>query len=249
MRDLQHNVVSMLYSIKGLVESHLSRVEENRFGPGEDAPTHARDVMNRIYAQTERALEVTRRIGRVMRSYSETGIAPGEACIRQVWAEAIGLLRGKYDLTNFELIEHVPDGFPNVQCQPMELLEIFYCLAENAVQAMLPELAAEPKRGRFILRAYLGFSAEEKLLAHVTVADTGPGISEKILHCLFEPFMTTKGSGQGNGLGLCLVKGLVRKNGGSIAVASFRGSGTTFTLTFPIVRSGVVAADKIPSAA
>ncbi len=237
MRDLQHNVVSMLYTIKGLVETHLSRVDENRFGPGEDAASHARGVMNRIYAQTGRALDVTRRIGLAMNEPLENDELVGSVCIQEVWSEALGLLRGYYDLSGLQIIEHVAEDFPKVHCRPMELLEIFYCLAENAVHAMRPGLLDEAGPEKLVLRAQLEYSSDEEMLAHLTLADTGSGIPAEVLRCLFDPFMTTKSAEQGNGLGLCLVKRLVRKNGGRISVSSFRGAGTTFTLTFPVAKT------------
>ena len=68
----------------------------------------------------------------------------------------------------------------------------------------------------------------------ITLSDTGPGIPKDQLPYIFHPFFTTKAEGQGNGLGLYLTKELVRKNGGRITVSSFEGSGTTFTLEFPL---------------
>ncbi|MCF4967488.1 hybrid sensor histidine kinase/response regulator [Nostoc sp. CMAA1605] len=71
----------------------------------------------------------------------------------------------------------------------------------------------------------------------VTVADTGVGISEDNLDRIFEPFFTTKAVGQGTGLGLSTVIGIVKSHGGFVNVDSVLGSGTIFKVYLPAVES------------
>ncbi len=81
----------------------------------------------------------------------------------------------------------------------------------------------------------------------LTVSDTGCGMSPEVIAHLFEPFFTTKGLGQGTGLGLATVFGIVKQSDGTISVRSAINSGTTFTILFPPIEEDarvIVAAEK-----
>ncbi len=67
----------------------------------------------------------------------------------------------------------------------------------------------------------------------LTISDTGCGIDPETLSHIFEPFFTTKPIGQGSGMGLAIVHGVVTSHGGSITVESHPGQGTTFRVYFP----------------
>lgn len=69
-------------------------------------------------------------------------------------------------------------------------------------------------------------------IVELTLADTGVGMDEEALTHLFEPYFSTKAVG--TGLGLSIARRNVELNGGTIAVASARGQGTTVTLTLPV---------------
>jgi signal transduction histidine kinase len=76
----------------------------------------------------------------------------------------------------------------------------------------------------------------------VSVRDTGPGISQKVLKNLFIPFFTTKE--RGTGLGLAISQSLVQNAGGTIDVQTQSGAGTTFTILLPVSRGIASEAPK-----
>jgi two-component system cell cycle sensor histidine kinase/response regulator CckA len=80
----------------------------------------------------------------------------------------------------------------------------------------------------------------------VSVSDSGEGINKDTLEYIFEPFFTTKAPGQGTGLGLSTVFGIVRQSGGVIEVDSEVTKGTTFRVYFPLSAEGAVAARHRP---
>lgn len=73
----------------------------------------------------------------------------------------------------------------------------------------------------------------------LTVSDTGHGIEPKLMDRIFDPYFTTKGVGEGTGMGLAVVHGIVKDHGGTIAADSKPGKGATFDILLPNIESAV----------
>ncbi len=139
---------------------------------------------------------------------------------------------------------------PAVLADATQLYQVILNLAANAQHAM------EGQPGTLSIRldafqpdaAFIRVHPEMRPINHarLTMADTGHGMDAKILEHIFEPFFTTKPVGQGTGLGLAVVDGIVRSQDGHITVASEIGQGTTFTLYFP-AQAADVSSDQTVS--
>ena len=79
--------------------------------------------------------------------------------------------------------------------------------------------------------------------AQLSVTDGGTGMTAEIMSHIFDPFFTTKGQGQGTGMGLAVVHGIVQNHAGAIDVESEVGKGTTFRIFFPLLPNPAPAAD------
>jgi PAS domain S-box-containing protein len=144
-----------------------------------------------------------------------------------------------------ELSMHLPPDLPPVLADATQVEQALLNLCTNAIHAIGPRrghihLEAAPLQPDPRLRERLGM-AEGGYVA-VTVRDDGPGMDAATLSRIFEPFFTTKPVGQGTGLGLAVVHGVMRTHGGGIDVHSSPGHGSRFTLYFPVAQGAVAAA-------
>ncbi|MBI3317285.1 MAG: hypothetical protein HYZ85_04705 [Candidatus Omnitrophica bacterium] len=249
MSELDHNIVSLLYSIKGLSEAHLLRADEGRFSESSDRIFHAETILRKVLGQSSRALEITRRLREMMRSreneevrIQEKGREQRTSDLKDAWQETLKTLNQKLSLIRIEIMERIPDHFPALPIPGNELVEILFHITKNAVQAMNNRepgiergfgIRKENSEQKLILRASLGVHLGEEI-ALIQISDTGPGIAAQNMPKIFRPFFSTKHPQEGNGLGLYLAEGLLRKHGGDISVFSFPGWGTTFLLKFPV---------------
>jgi len=119
-------------------------------------------------------------------------------------------------------------AIPVIVGEDFALREMLTNLIFNAVDAL-------PVGGQITIG-----TAAEGGWVRLWIQDTGTGMTEEVRQRCFEPFFTTKNE-QGNGLGLAMVHGIVQRHGGTAAVASQPGQGTTFTFRFPIPAAPTVA--------
>jgi two-component system sensor histidine kinase HydH len=146
-----------------------------------------------------------------------------------------------------ELKLDLAETVPRAKIDPEQFRQVLINLVQNGIQAMDARgritvstarrnrrrpWPSRPvgERERISAPSERGLTAEIEMV-EVSVRDTGPGISQKVLKNLFVPFFTTKE--QGTGLGLAISQSIVQNAGGSIDVQTQPGAGTTFTILLP----------------
>jgi PAS domain S-box-containing protein len=114
---------------------------------------------------------------------------------------------------------------PEIECYPNQMNQVFLNLLVNAAQAI-------GDRGTITIR-----TRHQEGQAVLEFEDTGKGIPAGKLQQIFDPGFTTKGVGVGTGLGLSISYRIIQDHGGTIAVDSTPGRGTTFTIRLPVERA------------
>jgi signal transduction histidine kinase len=184
-----------------------------------DLPAPARSDVEKILKASLHAREVVRKLMLFSRQ-----IPPRtqKVDLNQVVSEGLYFLESRCAKGGIELIRDMVADPPPVEADPSQIHQVLVNLVVNAVQAM-------PSGGRLTVRT--GRRGAEALLV---VEDTGCGMTEEVRRRIFTPFFTTKDVGQGTGLGLAVVHGIVRAHGGSIQVDSRPGEGSRFEVRLPV---------------
>jgi PAS domain S-box-containing protein len=183
----------------------------------------------------ERARDLVRRILTFSRKHKPEKSA---VSLKPVIGEILHLLRATTP-ASIEIHSELQKDDDFVLAYTAQIHQALLNLATNAVHAMsggpgtlnvtLETIAGSPKFARENPRLLTGN------WVRVSVGDTGHGIDPATLRRIFEPFYTTKQPGEGTGLGLAVVHGIVTAHGGIITVESEPGKGATFHLHFPVV--------------
>jgi PAS domain S-box-containing protein len=227
-----HDFNNLLQAIQGSAELALL--------PGRDPAANHR-VMEQILRAAERGADLTRQLLMFSRKV-ESRRRPLD--LNKEIVEVSRML--EHTLPKMIRVElDLEPGLHTVSADPGQFQQVLVNLAVNAGHAMpaggtltigtrnrdrpaTDESCPEVPPGRYV---------------EVTVTDTGAGIEERLLSRIFEPFFTTKGPGEGTGLGLSMVFGIVKAHEGFVSVASRAGAGASFTILLPAdAGSGTAAA-------
>jgi signal transduction histidine kinase len=143
--------------------------------------------------------------------------------LNQLVEEGLSFFESRCTKERIEIVRSLSPDLPEIAVDPAQLNQVLVNLIVNALQVM-------PTGGRLIIRTLTG-----KKHISLIVEDTGIGMKEEVLKKIFIPFFTTKDVGQGTGLGLPVVHGIVTSHGGSIKVESKLNQGTRFEIQLPVM--------------
>ncbi len=140
------------------------------------------------------------------------------------------LLQNQTLFHNIEIIRNLSPTLPSANADIQQINHMFMNIILNAAQAM-------NGRGRLTIATWHSQNENpdrDKQRIVIEISDTGPGISDDILKHIFEPFFTTKEQGEGTGLGLSMVYGIVENHGGSVKAQNLPEKGVQFTIELPL---------------
>jgi two-component system NtrC family sensor kinase len=187
----------------------------------ETDPKHA--LLQKVRTQAERATNIVNNLLNFSRTGNATEFA--EINIARVLDDTLQLLEPQLRRSQIEIVRKYAGDAPEAYANAGKLQQVFTNLILNARDAI-------PDGGRILVSTS---TADDGSLV-VEISDTGIGIAPENVAKIYDPFYTTKGVGQGTGLGLAVSYGIVQEHAGHISVESTPGRGTTFRITLPSAR-------------
>ncbi len=175
-------------------------------------------AIGKINNAVERARVITHQLLGIVK---KDNAVLSEVNVREFIDEIIQMAGVEIKSKDIKIIKHIDDTLTTVWIDPHQVRQVLINLVTNAVHAT-------PDGGKI----FLAIEDFDKNILFI-IKDTGEGIPKENLEKIFEPFFTTKSPGNGTGLGLFIIKGIIEKLGGEIDVNSRVGVGTTFCITFP----------------
>jgi PAS domain S-box-containing protein len=159
-------------------------------------------------------------------------------------SEALKLVRASLPAT-IEIRSYIAPDVAVVVGDPTQLHQVLMNLCTNAGHAMRDRGGVLEVRVDMVdMDAIAAGGAGEHRTVRILVRDTGYGMDAATLERLFEPFFTTKPVGEGTGLGMSIVHGIIAHHGGTITVQSTPGSGTTFEIHLPAAEQEAEVGEK-----
>lgn len=221
---IAHDFNNILGTMLGYTEALLKRYTENCL---------EKKYLKRVYQAGERATELVRQILLFSRS-QEHQLTPMH--IAPIFDETLNMLRATIP-TTIDIRPHIQPNCHPILADATQIQQVIVNLCVNASHAMretggILEVVLEDVIYDIDQALVLDLTAGSYL--KLTVRDTGCGMPPEVQEHLFEPFFTTKEPGEGAGLGLSVVHGIVKGHHGVITVESAPGQGTTFAIFFPV---------------
>jgi signal transduction histidine kinase len=183
-----------------------------------ELPESTAGDLNRIVAACLQAREIVTKLKLFAR---QAPIQKALISAALVVDEALALVETRCANQGIEIVRRVETAHCEILADQVQLKQVVVNLVVNSIQAMAGG-------GRLTV-----VISRDDSTAVIEVEDTGAGMTEDAMDQIFNPFFTTKDVGQGTGLGLCVVHGIVAAHGGTVGVESEVGKGSKFTVRLP----------------
>jgi two-component system NtrC family sensor kinase len=230
--SVAHEINNPLSGVLNLSTLMQRMIREGRIPPGRE---------DEFRGYLDQVVRETGRVGRIVTSllaFSRQSKPRRErADLNALVRQTVSIIDHKLALARVRLDLDLDPALPAVECDPSQMQQVVMNLAINGVEAMR-------SGGDLSLSTRLNTSGNAVVLE---VRDTGIGIAPENLPRIFEPFFTTKEEGEGIGLGLPVVYGIVHGHGGDIEVETREGAGAVFRVVLPLQPADDAAAE--PAAA
>ncbi len=221
--SINHEIRNPLYVIQGLAGSFIANRQEGIYTSKDQVVEKAEEILVKVGDHATRAMEIMKGFARFAKQTVTENPQTDRVNLNKVLNDITPLVSHELNLERIELVKNIPSDLPEIQADSRHLEEILFNLIVNACQAIKATTAS----GKISISAF-----QSKDSVCIEVSDNGPGVAQKLIGHIFEPFYTTKE--EGTGLGLYITKQLVERNGGKIAVKSKPGVGTAFVLEFKL---------------
>lgn len=142
--------------------------------------------------------------------------------LNEVVANTLYFIDVRFQSQQIKLVSNLDPNLPNIQADAVQMSQVLVNLTTNAIHAM-------PTGGQLTI-----ITRKKRGGVSLVIKDSGHGMTSEVKKKIFEPFFTTKPVGQGTGLGLSVVQGIVTAHNGKITVTSSPGKGAKFELLFPL---------------
>jgi len=218
---LAHELNQPLTAVTNYVKAARRTLDQ----PGDIPRAKVQDLLDKAASQTLRAGQIIRRL-RDFIEKREDNRAPED--VNKVIEEAMALAFVGAADAGVAVTAKLGATLPVVMIDKIQIQQVVLNLVRNALEAMAPRERRE---------LCLATALESERFVLVTVADTGPGLSEEVAAKLFQPFVTTKDDGMGIGLSIC--RSIVDGHGGRLWAAPNPEGGVTFHFQLPVVNGSV----------
>ena len=225
---IAHDFNNALYSIIGYADLTMDDVPE-----ASPAQSNLKEILNAAYRSKNMVQQIL--------TFSRQKEPEKKLVkVQSVVKEAIQLLRNSIP-ANIEIRQNIDEGCKPMMADPTQIHQVVMNLATNAYHAM------REKGGILTINVTKEKISTDDSASYpdlypgtylkLTVGDTGHGMDKLIIPKIFDPFFTTKPMGEGTGMGLSIIHGIVKSHGGDINVYSEPGKGTVFNVYFPLIEA------------